>query len=176
NDPVKIAALKSGKSYIASIAALEKNFEAASSFARLADADAIVICVPTPLTSAGKPDLGPIRRTVAVVARHLQRGQLVVLESTTYPGTTREEVLPRLKKAGKPFLLGYSPERQDPGNRLLTLETIPRLVSGVDDDSKEATAELYRAVTLEVIAVPKPEIAEAAKLLENVYRSVNIAL
>ena len=176
NDPAKIAALKSGKSYIASIASLEKTFEAVPSFGRLADADAIVICVPTPLTAGGKPDLGPIRRTAAVVARHLQSGQLVVLESTTYPGTTREEVLPRLKKAGKPFLLGYSPERQDPGNRTMTLDSIPRLVSGVDEDSKEATAELYRAVTVEVIAVSRPEIAEAAKLLENVYRSVNIAL
>jgi UDP-N-acetyl-D-glucosamine dehydrogenase len=151
-------------------------FKAGGQFSRLAEADAIVICVPTPLTAKGLPDLTAIQRTAGVIARHLQRGQLVVLESTTYPGTTREEVWPRLKKARKPFLLGYSPERHDPGNKWFPPESIPRLVAGIDDESREATAELYRAVMEEVIALPSPEIAEAAKLLENIYRCVNIAL
>ncbi|HKS16204.1 MAG TPA: nucleotide sugar dehydrogenase [Planctomycetota bacterium] len=151
-------------------------FQATTRFALLAEADAIIICVPTPLTAGGLPDLSPIRRTGDAIAKHLQRGQLVVLQSTTYPGTTREELLPRLQKAGKPFLLGYSPERHDPGNPMFNLEQIPRLVAGVDADSLEASMELFRAVMDESVAVDSPEIAEAAKLLENIYRCVNIAL
>lgn len=153
-----------------------RKFQVTGRFARLAEADAIVICVPTPLTDRGLPDLTSVRRTADVVARHLRRGQLVALESTTYPGTTREELLPRLRKAGVDFLLAYAPERQDPGNREHPPESIPRIVAGIDDASRRAAAALYRAVVPRVVEVETPEIAEAAKLLENIYRCVNIAL
>ncbi|HTF57454.1 MAG TPA: nucleotide sugar dehydrogenase [Planctomycetota bacterium] len=176
SDPAKVRALKAGKSYIASVPALNKRFEPSARFARLAEADAIVICVPTPLTDRGLPDLTSVRRTADVVARHLRRGQLVVLESTTYPGTTREELLPRLRKSGVEFLLAYAPERQDPGNRDHPPESIPRIVAGIDDASRRAAAALYRAVVPRVVEVETPEVAEAAKLLENIYRCVNIAL
>ncbi|HEY3227552.1 MAG TPA: nucleotide sugar dehydrogenase [Planctomycetota bacterium] len=176
SDPAKIRALKAGKSYIASVPTLNKRFEPTARFARLSEADAIVICVPTPLTDRGLPDLTAVRRTADVVARQLRRGRLVVLESTTYPGTTREELLPRLRKSGVDFLLAYAPERQDPGNREHPLESIPRIVAGIDDASRRAAAALYRAVVPAVVEVETPEIAEAAKLLENIYRCVNIAL
>jgi UDP-N-acetyl-D-glucosamine dehydrogenase len=164
-NPARLKALKREK------------FTSTGRFARLAEADAIVICVPTPLGSDGNPDLTAIRRTADVIGRHLQRGQLVVLESTTYPGTTREEVLPRLRKrGGRDFLLAYAPERQDPGNKSHPPESIPRIVAGIDEESRAAAAALYRAVVPQVIEVPTLEVAEAAKLLENVYRCVNIAL
>jgi len=164
-NPARIKALKRQK------------FQSTGRFARLAEADAIIICVPTPLTGSGLPDLTAIRRTADVIARHLRRGQLVVLESTTYPGTTREEVLPRLQmRGGRNFLLAYAPERQDPGNEKHPPESIPRIVAGIDEESRTAAAALYRAVVPKVIEVATLEIAEAAKLLENVYRCVNIAL
>jgi len=151
-------------------------FQATGRFSRLVEADAIVICVPTPLTAGGLPDLTAVRRTGDAIARNLRSGTLVVLESTTYPGTTREELLPRLRKSGVDFLLAYAPERQDPGNREHPPESIPRIVAGIDDDSRRAAAALYRAVVPKVVEVASLEIAEAAKLLENIYRCVNIAL
>jgi UDP-N-acetyl-D-glucosamine dehydrogenase len=182
-DPAKVRKLNAGRSYIGSVpaAALKgRRFAATSRFSDLGAADAIVICVPTPLTQDGRPDLSHVRRTADAIAPLLRRGQLVVLESTTYPGTTREEVLPRLEKsglrAGRDFFLAYSPERTDPGNSKHTNETIPKLVAGIDEASRKAAAALYRGAVRQVVETDSLEVAEAAKLLENIYRCVNIAL
>jgi UDP-N-acetyl-D-glucosamine dehydrogenase len=136
--------------------------------------------VPTPLGRHREPDLSYVRKTADEVARRLRPGQLVVLESTTYPGTTREELLPRLGAGGgvcgRDFFLAFSPEREDPGNREFHTRTIPKLVGGIDAASLEVASALYAAAVTKVVAVSSPEVAEAAKLLENIFRSVNIAL
>lgn len=186
-DPAKVRRLNSGESYIRSVPSdlVRKHrksgrFEATADFRRLAEADAIVICVPTPLTDDGRPDLSFIVKTAKSVRAGLRKGQLVVLESTTYPGTTREVVLPELAKsglrAGRDYFLAFSPEREDPGNREFSNETIPKIVGGLDPESGRAAAALYGAAVRKVVEVDSPEIAEAAKLLENIYRGVNIAL
>jgi UDP-N-acetyl-D-glucosamine dehydrogenase len=145
------------------------------------DADAIVIAVPTPLSPQREPDLSYIERAARDVAPHLREGQLVVLESTTYPGTTREILLPLLEegsglKAGPDFRVAFSPERVDPGNHTFTTKTTPKIVGGIDNASAEAAAALYRKAIDEVHVVSTPEAAELTKLLENIFRSVNIAL
>jgi UDP-N-acetyl-D-glucosamine dehydrogenase len=139
-----------------------------------------LICVPTPLTDSRDPDLSYVEATAQQIAAHLRRGQLVVLESTTYPGTTRDVVLPILAssglKVGRDFFLAYSPEREDPGNLDFSASTIPKVVGGIDENSRTLAMELYRDAVGEVIPVNNCEVAEACKILENTYRAVNIAM
>jgi UDP-N-acetyl-D-glucosamine dehydrogenase len=148
--------------------------------ARLGECDAVISCVPTPLGKHLEPDLTYVQRSADDIARTLRPGQLVVLESSTYPGTTRQIVLPRLAGkglvCGKDFFLAYSPEREDPGRKDHTTQTIPKLVGGVDPASTEAAVALYNGAIEQVVPVSTAEVAEAAKILENVYRAVNIAL
>ncbi|MBI3855166.1 MAG: nucleotide sugar dehydrogenase, partial [Planctomycetes bacterium] len=180
-DPSKIEKLRRGESYIKSVPdallrKFRKRFDATSDFARLREADAIIICVPTPLHEDSRPDLSFIRTTARTIGQNLRKGQLVVLESTTYPGTTREIMKPELDKAGVDYLLAFSPEREDPGNRKWTNADIPKVVGGIDERSRKAAAALYGAAVSRVVEVSSCEVAESAKLLENIYRCVNIAL
>jgi UDP-N-acetyl-D-glucosamine dehydrogenase len=186
-DPAKVAHLTAGRSYIRHIgssrvadAVARGALVATADFDRLAECDAILICVPTPLGKHREPDLSYVRDTAEAVARRLRPGQLVVLESTTYPGTTDDEVRPRLEAGGlrcpDDFLLAFSPEREDPGNAHFSTRTIPKVVGGVDPVSTGAAAALYAAAVERVVPVSSAKVAESCKLLENVYRSVNIAL
>jgi UDP-N-acetyl-D-glucosamine dehydrogenase len=186
-DPAKIDALARGETYLKHVGetlaadlAASGRFEATADFARLGEADAILICVPTPLGPHLEPDLSFVEQTARDIAKTLRRGQLVVLESTTYPGTTRDVVRPILEAAGldcgSDFFLAFSPEREDPGRTTHTTRTIPKLVGGLDPESGRLATALYRAAVAEVVPVSSAEVAEAAKLLENIYRSVNIAL
>jgi len=148
--------------------------------ARAAEADALLVCVPTPLGPADAPDLGDVERTMRSIARVLRPGQLVVLESTTYPRTTRDVVAPLLDasglRRGHDYFLAYSPEREDPGRRAPRTVDIPRLVGALDERSRDVAVRLYAAAVRQVVPVASAEIAEAAKLLENIYRAVNIAM
>jgi UDP-N-acetyl-D-glucosamine dehydrogenase len=185
-DPSKIDKLQRGESYIGHIPAQviremrEARFEATTRFERLDEPDAIIICVPTPLTEAREPDLTYIVNSAKAIAARLRRGQLVVLESTTYPGTTRQVVQPILEagglRAGQDFLLAFSPEREDPGNPTFSAPTIPKVVGAADAGSLETAATLYGKVVVRVVRVSSPEVAEATKILENTYRAINIAL
>ena len=187
-DSNKIDALKSGQSYIkhidseriAQLVRSEK-FEPTSDFSQIRKCDAILLCVPTPLNANREPDMSYIESTANSIAPHLRPEQLIVLESTTYPGTTTGLLQNLLEsgsnlQAGKDFFLAYSPEREDPGNPDFDTKLIPKVVGGINEESTEVTAALYRAALDEVIAVSSPEIAEMTKLLENIFRSVNIAL
>lgn len=155
-------------------------FEATDEMARLSEPDAILIAVPTPLTENREPDMRYIETTCRSISATLRRGQLVVLESTTYPGTTRELMLPILEesglKVGKDFFLAYSPEREDPGNKEFRTSTIPKVVGGYDKKSLKMALEVYDCAIETMIPVSSCEIAEAAKILENTYRCVNIAM
>ncbi|MBM4308199.1 MAG: nucleotide sugar dehydrogenase, partial [Deltaproteobacteria bacterium] len=186
-DAKKVAALKKGRSYIKSISGSlisqhlrQKKLEVTDQFTRLKEPDCILICVPTPLTEKKEPDLQYIEKTADSIRSCLRKGQLIVLESTTYPGTTEELVLPGLEstglKVGKDFFLGYSPEREDPGNKGFTTSRIPKVVSGVTPSCKKTAIALYRQAIQKVVPVSSPRVAELTKLLENIYRSVNIAL
>ena len=187
-DAAKVTALNEGRSYIKHIgtervAAARRNadkFRATDDFDELASCDVAIICVPTPLGAHREPDLSYVLRTSEEVARRLHRGQLVILESTTYPGTTNDEVRPILEDSGlktpEDFLLAFSPEREDPGNPRFSTRNTPKIVGGVNPESTEAAAELYAQVVQEVVPVSTSQVAESAKLLENIYRSVNIAL
>ncbi|HET6441536.1 MAG TPA: nucleotide sugar dehydrogenase [Phycisphaerae bacterium] len=186
-DSAKVKALGAGLSYIKhippeTIAAMRKGdrFTATADFSRIPDVDAILICVPTPLTKQREPDMTYIVSTGEAIAPHLKKGQLVVLESTTYPGTTRDVLRPILErgglKAGTDFHLAFSPEREDPGNPNFTTRTIPKVVGGYDKKSGEAACALYGACVAQVVPVSSMEAAEATKLTENIYRCVNIAL
>jgi UDP-N-acetyl-D-glucosamine dehydrogenase len=185
-DRAKVASLERGESYIGHIpdATIRQmrvqGFEATGDFDRLGEPDAIVICVPTPLTDAREPDLTYVVNSTRAVAKALRSGQLVVLESTTYPGTTRDVVLPLLAgtglKAGIDFFLAFSPEREDPGNPQFSAATIPKVVGGLDPASLQLAIALYSKVVARVVPVSKLEIAEACKILENTYRAINIAL
>ncbi|HJZ91832.1 MAG TPA: nucleotide sugar dehydrogenase, partial [Gemmataceae bacterium] len=184
--PTKVAKLRRNESYIAHVTAdtlrdmRAKGFEATDDFARLSEADAILICVPTPLTESREPDLTYVIKSAEAVAKALRPGQLVVLESTTYPGTTRKVVLPILEatelRAGKDFFLAFSPEREDPGNPQFSTPTIPKVVGGLDDSAGDLACGLYGRAVVNVVRVSTPEVAEACKILENTYRAVNIAL
>ena len=185
-DPCKVEALRQGKSYLRhgglNLAGMfdSDRFSATTDMDRLREVQAILICVPTPLDAHQAPDLQYVRSTVGDVASRLQPGQLVVLESTSYPGTTRQEVLPALEATGlgcgRDFYLAFSPEREDPGRQDRSTKTIPKLVGGVDAESGELARRLYRLAVDRVILVDRAEVAEAAKLLENIYRAVNIAM
>ena len=186
-DARKVDALKSGRSYIRHIgpervatAFSDPAMDATCDFDRLSECDAILICVPTPLGSHREPDLSFIRITADEIAKRIRAGQLVVLESTTYPGTTREIVVPRLEqsglRSGSDFFVAFSPEREDPGNAQFDTRTIPKVVGGIDPIAAQLAAALYGGALAQVVPVNSAEVAEAAKLLENIFRAVNIAL
>jgi len=186
-DPKKVESLASGKSYIDHIPAKvvkemvrSGRFQATCDFKRLAQADCILICVPTPLTKMREPDMSYVEATARTIAENLRKGQLIVLESTTYPGTTREVMLPILSSSGlevgKDFFLAFSPEREDPGRKDYSTRTIPKVVGGNDKDSLKAACACYRIAIDTVVPVSSCEAAEACKILENTYRCVNIAL
>jgi UDP-N-acetyl-D-glucosamine dehydrogenase len=185
-DAEKINKLHRGVSYIGHIssqtlvAMREQGFESTSDFGRLEESDAIIICVPTPLTEAREPNLTYVINSAEAVAASLRPGQLVVLESTTYPGTTREIMLPILEKtglsAGEDFFLAFSPEREDPGNPSHSAPHIPKVVGGLEPQSAELADALYSEVVVRTVRVSSMEVAEACKILENTYRAVNIAL
>ena len=186
-DTKKADALNAGQSYIAHIKPEtiqswldEKRFEATTDSSRMAEADAILICVPTPLSDSRDPDLAYVEATTRAIAKTLRPGQLVVLESTTYPGTTRDVMLPILEesglKVGEDFFLAYSPEREDPGNPQFSANTIPKVVGGYDAASLEIANEMYQNAVTATVPVNSCEVAEACKILENTYRSVNIAM
>jgi UDP-N-acetyl-D-glucosamine dehydrogenase len=181
----RVNQLRAGESYIEDIPseqlqAVASRIEATTRTARLGLCDAVIICVPTPLTPNREPDLGPLIGAAQVVADALRAGQLVVLESTTYPGTTRERVLPILEEtglvAGRDFHLAFSPERVDPGNETHSLHNTPKILGGLTPACRDRAEALYGLVCEQVVPVSTPEVAEMAKLLENIFRSVNIAL
>jgi UDP-N-acetyl-D-glucosamine dehydrogenase len=184
-DEAKVAAIEAGESYIEDIpserlrAALP-NIEVTTVYAPLARTDAVLVCVPTPLTANREPDLGPLLSAGQGLGAVLQRGQLVVLESTTYPGTTREQLVPLLEhrgvSVGDGLNVAFSPERVDPGRTDFTLRNTPKVIGGITPECTERAAELYGRVCDEVVRVSTPEAAEMTKLLENIFRSVNIAL
>jgi len=197
-DPPKVQMLNAGKSYIEHIQQAKiqqyvnsRHFGATADFSRLAENDAIIICVPTPLNEYREPDLSYVENTAKSIQPHLQKGQLIVLESTTYPGTTEELVLPILEKSGLrcpivsgpenenvpvDFFLAFSPEREDPGNKQYGLAQIPKVVGGVNPPSGRAAQALYGQVVARVVPVSSTRAAEMTKLLENIFRCVNIAL
>jgi UDP-N-acetyl-D-glucosamine dehydrogenase len=186
-DPPKVRALNAGRSYIKHIpdkriAAIRKSgaFEATDDFDRLRRMDVIIICVPTPLTKYREPNLQFIVKTGEAIAPRLRKGQLVVLESSTYPGTTREELKPILEatglKSGVDFWLAYSPEREDPGNANFGTNDIPKVVGGDGKAALDLTVALYDQVVVKTVPVSSPETAETVKLTENIFRAVNIAL
>jgi len=195
-DRSKVDTLNEGGSYIYRIetseikGALSRGFSATSEYARLTGMDAVIICVPTPLDEYHEPDLSYIRATAEAIAPHLRAGQLVVLESTTYPGTTEEVLIPILEKnnrhglkaarGGEPtaqeFFVAFSPEREDPGNTSVARRDIPKVVGGLDPQTADLAAALYGSIFNRVVRVSSPAAAEMTKLLENIYRCVNIAL
>jgi UDP-N-acetyl-D-glucosamine dehydrogenase len=186
-DDTKVEALKRGESYIGHICAERVaelvgsgRFDATTDPRRFLEADVVIICVPTPLTEAREPDLSCIIGTGQVLRDYLRPGQLVVLESSTYPGTTEEVLRPILEesglKAGEDFFLAYSPEREDPGNRDFATRNIPKVVGGVNEVSRDLAVAVYTPVVDGVVPVSSTQVAEACKILENTYRCVNIAL
>jgi UDP-N-acetyl-D-glucosamine dehydrogenase len=204
-DPSKVTMLQRGESYIRHISDIDiaehvhrKRLQATTDFSHLREMDAILICVPTPLDAHREPDLSFVRNTAEVITPHLRRGQLVVLESTTYPGTTEEVVLPILEKSGLhclispyvtdgrevtagqgqkvDFLLAFSPEREDPGNKQFQTHQIPKIIAGVNAPSAQATQALYSRAFEQTHLVSSTRAAEMTKILENTYRCVNIAL
>jgi UDP-N-acetyl-D-glucosamine dehydrogenase len=197
-DQEKITKLNAGQSYIQHISADKikqhvqgKRFDATTDFTRLREMDAVLICVPTPLDERREPDLSYVEKTAQSIAPNLQRGQLIVLESTTYPGTTEELVLPILEQGGlkcplarragsenvaTDFYLAFSPEREDPGNKQYGLAQIPKVVGGINPASGRAAMALYAQIVSKVVPVSSTRAAEMVKLLENIFRCVNIAL
>ncbi|HEX6456731.1 MAG TPA: nucleotide sugar dehydrogenase [Solirubrobacterales bacterium] len=184
-DEAKVEALNAGRSYIedvpsSSLAPLAGKLRATADYGELAGCEAVILCVPTPLSDSREPDLGPLEASATALAQVLRSGQLVVLESTTYPGTTRDRLLPILETsgltAGSDFHLAFSPERIDPGRTDYTVRTTPKLVGGVTEASTERARTLYGEICDTVIVLSSPEAAELSKLLENIFRSVNIAL
>ena len=186
-DDRKVSLLKQGKSYIKHIPADKvramnrtRRFFPSSDFSQIKQTDCIVICVPTPLDEHREPDISYVIDTTRTISRYLRKGQLVVLESTTYPGTTDEDMRPMLEKtglkAGKDFFLAYSPEREDPNNPSFSTSTIPKVVGGYTPACLNAAKALYDTIIVRTVPVSSTRVAEASKLLENIYRAVNIAL
>jgi len=186
-DAAKAATINSGESYIGDVPSSQVKelvdsgrLHATTNFDELKDCDAIIICVPTPLRKTKEPDVSYILAAAEEIQKRLRCGQLIILESTTYPGTTDEVLLPMLEETGlkldQDFLLAFSPERVDPGNPQFKTHNIPKVVGGVTDDSTEAAAALYGRIVREVHAVSSARVAETAKLLENTFRAVNIGM
>jgi UDP-N-acetyl-D-glucosamine dehydrogenase len=184
-DEEKVESLKQGKSYIehidsALLTPYASQFTPTNDFSRLSDMDCIVICVPTPLNRNREPNMTYVFETTRSIAQYLKEDQLIVLESTTYPGTTDEEMRAILEekglKAGKDFYLAFSPEREDPNRKDFSTSTIPKVVGGYSGRCLEAAQALYDTIIVKTVAVSSTKVAEAAKLLENIYRAVNIAL
>ena len=186
-DPQKAASINAGKSYLRHIPSEEISaavsagrLRATTRFEEVRDVDAVIICVPTPLTAHREPDLSYIESTTQAIAPHLRKGQLIVLESTTWPGTTTEVMQPILErgglKAGRDFFLAFSPEREDPGNASYPTESIPKIVGADDPTSIKLANALYGAIVTHTIPVSSMKTAEAVKLTENIFRAVNIAL
>lgn len=186
-DQAKVDKLLAGESYISHITAEwitscveQQKFIPTTDMGRLSEVDVILICVPTPLNAEKDPDLQYVTGTTETIAKHLRPGQLIVLESTTYPGTTQNVMLPILASSGYQlggdFFLAYSPEREDPGNADFTARQIPKVVGGIDEQSQHLAMTLYGSAVVEVVPVSSCEVAEACKILENTYRSVNIAM
>lgn len=184
-DTKKIELLKKGKSYIkhldiSPLSEHSSSFEPTSDFLKFSEVDIIIICVPTPLNKFREPDMKYVFSTAKKIADYLRKGQLIVLESTTYPGTTDEDMLSILEKtglkAGVDFYLAFSPEREDPNNSNFTTRTIPKVVGGYSPDCLKVAHELYTKVVARVVPVSSTRVAEATKLLENIFRAVNIAL
>ncbi len=186
-DDDKVVRLNNGSSYIDAVrneqlTKLVSNgqFRATSDFGEIGTCDVIVICVPTPLTKNREPDLSYVKRTARAIAVKLRPGQLVVLESTTYPGTTNEVVKPILEatglSSGIDFFLGFSPEREDPGNREFSTEIIPKIVAGDGEQARDLVLRFYGSFVKQVVPVSSNDVAEAVKLTENIFRAVNIAL
>ncbi len=187
-DDKKVKELNRGKSYISHIPSKDVKsfgradlFSATSDFARLSEPDCITICVPTPLNDQKEPDLGYVARTCKDIAKTLRAGQLIVLESTTYPSTTEDLVLPLISRekkleVGRDFFVAYSPEREDPGSSRSAIKKIPKVVGGVTDDCRELASDMYSKIFESVVRVSSPRVAEMTKLLENIFRCVNIAL
>jgi UDP-N-acetyl-D-glucosamine dehydrogenase len=195
-DARKVSTLDQGGSYIFRIPAAEiqaakkRGFSATAEYSRLTEMDAIIICVPTPLNEYHEPDLSFITDTAKSIAPHLRAGHLVILESTTYPGTTEEVLIPILEKgnrhglkasrgdasSGREFYVAFSPEREDPGNQTVARRDIPKVVGGLNAKASDLAAALYGAIFARVVRVSSPAVAEMTKLLENIYRCVNIAL
>ena len=186
NDPTKIEHIEAGRSYIKHIpaadiaAARAAGWQVTTDFARARDADALIICVPTPLTKSREPDLGFVISTIESLLPHLRAGHLVSLESTTYPGTTDEELKTRIEAqgltVGEDIFLVYSPEREDPGNPNFTTRTIPKVVGGCTPDCLQAGVAVYENIVDEVVSVSSTRAAEMTKLMENIHRAVNIGL
>ena len=186
-DPQKVDMLNKGKSYIRHITSETKKnliadgrFKAATDLTNLKDIDCIIICVPTPLNKHREPDLSFVFNTTRSIAGHLRKGQLIILESTTYPGTTDEDMRKILEgtglKAGKDFYLAYSPEREDPANKDFITSKIPKVVGGYTRNCLKVAKALYDSIVIRTVPVSSTKVAEATKLLENIYRAVNIAL
>jgi UDP-N-acetyl-D-glucosamine dehydrogenase len=185
-DKEKIDLLNGGKSYIKHIeearivSLVTSGFIATIDFSKIAEVDVMIICVPTPLGIHNEPDLSYIHGTLESIKPYLKENQLLILESTTYPGTTEEEIVPVIENAefsiGENFFIGYSPEREDPGNKNFTTQTIPKVVSGVTENCLRLTKTLYDQIVDQTVPVSYPRVAEMTKLLENVHRAVNIGL
>jgi len=192
-DENKIKYLMRGESYIKHIGSekikksvSEGKLGATSDFAKITDMDAIIICVPTPLNEYREPDMSYVVGTANTIAKYLHKGQIIILESTTYPGTTKDILLPLFEnakssgngkfKVGKDFFLAFSPEREDPNNSKYSTSTIPKVVGGMTEECLKIATALYEQVIVKTVPVSSPSVAEATKLLENIYRSVNIAL
>ena len=186
-DQFKVDKLNAGESYIkhidgARVKAVRdtKLFDATSDFSRIKDVDCILICVPTPLTKHREPDVSYISGTSETLAKHLRAGQFVVLESSTYPGTTEEVMKPILEKSGltgdKDFWIAFSPEREDPNNPNFNTRTIPKVIGANTEYARQLASALYEKVIVKTVPVSSSQAAEATKLLENIFRSVNIAL
>jgi UDP-N-acetyl-D-glucosamine dehydrogenase len=186
-DEAKAAQINDGRSYIGDVPSNKlkeqvdsKRLRATTDFDHLSECDAIIICVPTPLRKTKEPDVSYILAAAEQIQKRLRRGHLIILESTTYPGTTDEVLLPMFEETGlqldQDFLLAFSPERVDPGNPQFLTHNIPKVVGGVTDDSSEVAAHLYSQIVRDVHAVSSARVAEAAKLLENTFRAVNIGM
>ena len=193
-DPKKVEALNQGRSYIVRIPATEiqgaqqKRFRATSRYSKIGEVDVVIICVPTPLNQFHEPDLSFIRDTAKAIASELREGQLVILESTTYPGTTEELLIPILERENRfglkavreagavGFYVAFSPEREDPGNDSVARRDIPKIVGGADPIALELASVVYASIFNQTVSVSSPAAAEMTKLLENIYRCVNIAL
>ena len=186
-DAARVKDINAGKQVIKHIpASAMKEFvnknggSAANEFSKIRDMDCLIICVPTPLDEHEQPDMSYVESASKEIGKNLRKGQLIILESTTYPGTTREIVKPILEKskleAGKDFFLAYSPEREDPGNKKFSVSSIPKVMGGLTDDCLRLTSNLYKNIVSETVEVSSLETAEATKLMENIFRAVNIAM